>query len=146
MPSYSNIQLALRRANSMDPLDSILPSVPINHHSWQNHLMVSSIHTELMNISFCWSANIHVSKCRSLLANVANEFVLTYLAINPVGWGCRIHWLHLCRGVRPPPTSLVSWIWRMARIQPWSFEDCGVPLRYHCSQVHSDLEWYDLTG
>ena len=19
-----------------------------------------------------------------------------------VGWGCRIHWLHLCRGVRPP--------------------------------------------
>ena len=21
----------------------------------------------------------------------------------PVGWGCRIHWLHLCRGVRPPP-------------------------------------------
>ena len=22
----------------------------------------------------------------------------------PVGWGWRIHWLHLCRGVRPPPT------------------------------------------
>ena len=21
----------------------------------------------------------------------------------PVNWGCRIHWLHLCRGVRPPP-------------------------------------------
>ena len=20
----------------------------------------------------------------------------------PVGWDCRIHWLHLCRGVRPP--------------------------------------------
>ena len=20
----------------------------------------------------------------------------------PVGWGCRIHWLHFCRGVRPP--------------------------------------------
>ena len=20
----------------------------------------------------------------------------------PVGWGCRIHRLHLCRGVRPP--------------------------------------------
>ena len=19
----------------------------------------------------------------------------------PVGWGCRIHWLHLCRGIRP---------------------------------------------
>ena len=20
----------------------------------------------------------------------------------PVDWGCRIHWLHLCRGLRPP--------------------------------------------
>ena len=25
---------------------------------------------------------------------------------NPVNWGCRIHWLHLCKGVRPPtPTN-----------------------------------------
>ena len=23
----------------------------------------------------------------------------------PVSWGCRIHWLHLCRGVRPPLTK-----------------------------------------
>ena len=23
----------------------------------------------------------------------------------PVGWGCRIHWLHLFRGVRPPPPN-----------------------------------------
>ena len=23
----------------------------------------------------------------------------------PVGWGCRIHWLLLCRGVRPPPNE-----------------------------------------
>ena len=22
-----------------------------------------------------------------------------------VDWGCRIHWLHLCRGVRPPPNE-----------------------------------------
>ena len=26
----------------------------------------------------------------------------------PVSWGCRIHWLHLCREVRPPPQR-VSW-------------------------------------
>ena len=25
--------------------------------------------------------------------------------ICPVGWGCRIHWLLLCRGVRPPPNE-----------------------------------------
>ena len=24
-----------------------------------------------------------------------------------VGWGCRIHWLLLCRGVRPPPPTSV---------------------------------------
>ncbi len=23
----------------------------------------------------------------------------------PVSWVCRIHWLHLCRGVRPPPLN-----------------------------------------
>ena len=27
----------------------------------------------------------------------------------PVGWGCKIHRLHLCRGVRPSPQR-VSWI------------------------------------
>ena len=26
---------------------------------------------------------------------------------NPVSWGCRIHWLHLGRGVRYPPTSIL---------------------------------------
>ena len=25
----------------------------------------------------------------------------------PVGWGCRIHRLHLCRGLRPPPPTSV---------------------------------------
>ena len=29
--------------------------------------------------------------------------------IIPVGLGCRIHWLLLCRGVRPSPTQRVSW-------------------------------------
>ena len=31
---------------------------------------------------------------------------------NPVGWGCRIHRLHLCKRVRPPPER-VSWIWHL---------------------------------
>ena len=25
----------------------------------------------------------------------------------PVGWGCRIHWLHLCRGARAPHSTSV---------------------------------------
>ena len=27
---------------------------------------------------------------------------------SPVGWSCRIHWLHLCIGVRLPPTLTVN--------------------------------------
>ena len=39
----------------------------------------------------------------------------------PVGWGCRIHWLHLCRGVRPPARRhRVSQIWHKA-IWWWGF-------------------------
>ena len=34
---------------------------------------------------------------------ILNKTVLTFNSVYcPVGWGCRIHWLHLCRGVRPP--------------------------------------------
>ena len=29
----------------------------------------------------------------------------------PVGWDNRIHWLYLCRRVRPPPPQWVSWLW-----------------------------------
>ena len=25
----------------------------------------------------------------------------------PVGWGCRIHWLHLCKEIRPSPMSIL---------------------------------------
>ena len=31
--------------------------------------------------------------------------ICTQLYNCPVSWGCRIHWLHLCRGVRPPPNE-----------------------------------------
>ena len=34
---------------------------------------------------------------------------LSHLVNCPVGWGCRIHRLHLCRGVRPHPTSVLIW-------------------------------------
>ena len=62
----------------------------------------------------------------------------------PVGWGCRIHRLLLCRGVKPP--QRVSWYMTinnlMVRLQQcWSFGECGVPLHCHRSQVHSGPEW-----
>ena len=62
-----------------------------------------------------------------------------------VSWGCRIHWLHLCRGVRPPPlTSVLDMTLNnlMVRFQQcWSFGECGVPLHCPHSQVHSRPEW-----
>ena len=61
----------------------------------------------------------------------------------PVSWGSRIHWLHLCRGVRPPLTSVLDMTLNnlMVRFQQcWSFGECGVPLHCHRSQVHSGLE------
>ena len=39
-----------------------------------------------------------------------NLFYYLRILFCPVSWGWRIHWLHLCRGVRPLPER-VSWIW-----------------------------------
>ena len=34
-------------------------------------------------------------------------FITAKIIAFPFGQGCRIHWLHLCRGVRPlPPTTM----------------------------------------
>ena len=63
----------------------------------------------------------------------------------PVGWGCRIHRLLLCRGVRQPPHECPGYMTLnnlMVRFQQcWSFGECGVPLHCHRSQVHSGPEW-----
>ena len=32
-----------------------------------------------------------------------------YFRLCPFRWGRSMHWLHLCRGVRPPPTSILVW-------------------------------------
>ena len=66
-----------------------------------------------------------------------------YIYICPVS--CRIHWQHLCRGVRPPPNECPGNMTLnnlMVRFQQcWSFGECGVPLHCHRSQVHSGPEW-----
>ena len=69
-------------------------------------------------------------------------------SVCPVGWGCRIHQLLLCRGVRPPHTHTLKSVLDMTlnnlmeRLQwCWSFWECRTHLHCHCSQVHSGLEW-----
>ena len=66
------------------------------------------------------------------------------LQFSPVGWGCLIHPLHLCREVRPlPPTSVLDMTLSIliVRLQPWRFGEYEVLLHCHCSQVPSDLKW-----
>ena len=68
-------------------------------------------------------------------------FFLFFLRVLSAG-GYRIHKLNLCRGFRPL-TIVVSMILNnpVARLQPWKFEERGVPHHFHCSEVHSDREW-----
>ena len=37
----------------------------------------------------------------------------------PVGWDCRIHWLHLCRGVRHPPMSVLDMTVNILMVRIW---------------------------
>ena len=41
---------------------------------------------------------VHIAQVA--VAEIAN---CGFELLDQVGWGCRIHRLHLCRGVRPPP-------------------------------------------
>ena len=47
----------------------------------------------------------------SLLSFFLSFSIFFSLSYGPVSWGCRIHRLHLGRGVRPDPTQRVLWIW-----------------------------------
>ena len=53
---------------------------------------------------------------------------INLILLCPVGWGCRIHWLHLCRGVKKTKKknkkTRVSWIWHKA-IWWWGSSNAG---------------------
>ena len=66
-----------------------------------------------------------------------------------VGWGWRIHRLHLCRRVRPPTTSVLNTVLNNLIVkfqESWSFGERGVLLHCHHSQVLFSLEWWHLIG
>ena len=75
---------------------------------------------------------------------------LSYVSfiMSPVGWGSRIHSLHLYKGKRQPTSSVLDRILnhQMARFQPWRFGECGVLLHRHNSRVYSNPEWWYLIG
>ena len=72
--------------------------------------------------------------------------ILNWIVWNrTVGYGgcCRIHRLHLFRGVRPPANECpVMTLNNFMKFQwYWGFGECGAPLHCHRSQVHSGMEW-----
>ena len=56
----------------------------------------------------------------------------------PIGWGCRIHWLHLCRGVRPPPNECPGYDTKQsdgevpAMLELWGMQTECSPTYMHC--------------
>ena len=55
---------------------------------------------------------LHLNCVFMLNWNIWNKTVLTLTVYCPVGWGCRIHRLHLCRGGTTPPPDWVSCMWQ----------------------------------
>ena len=68
---------------------------------WQTLLVMST---------FAWSNSSQGSELANL-SILQHLHQLNPLVFCPVGWGCRIHWLHLCRGVRLPPANECPGIW-----------------------------------
>ena len=71
-----------KHSNSIHSLDFLLTSIPIGYHFWLVFSTAYSIHTDLMNLSFCWSGNTSVSMCWRPSGNVAYEFVHNSPAIS----------------------------------------------------------------
>ena len=86
-------------------------------------------------------------KCKNAFDDLQKSITLNIFFSNstcPVGWGCRIYRLLLCRGVRPPTNECPDMTLNnlMVRFQQcWTSGECGVPLYCHRSQVHSGPEW-----
>ena len=76
-----------------------------------------SIHARWPKSSLKHSIRFHMAFFPSLKQNFIayRSYIYIYIYIyhtSLVGWGCRIHRLHLCRGVRL--TQWVFWIWHKA--------------------------------
>ena len=71
------ILLSSSYVNSMYSFDSLPPSIPIGHHSWQVLYTASIVCTEQMHESLSWSYNTGGSIYRNPWENFTNEFIST---------------------------------------------------------------------
>ena len=66
------------------------------------HTTYSTIYTIYSSIYTMYST---IYTIYSIIYTIYSSIYTMYSC--PVGWGCRIHWLHLWRRVRPHPTSVL---------------------------------------
>ena len=101
-------------------------------------MMMTCIHKFTMYFSvFVYTVNYH--KCvyiHSFFHWACNRLIIEFVGL--VGWGCRIHRLHPCRGVSLP--RWVSWYITLNNLKV-RLQECCVLLHCHHSLVHSGLEW-----
>ena len=74
--------LNINHVDSTDFSDSLFPSIPLIHHSQQFLLTASSVRTEVIQVSSCWSTHTGVSMWSDPLNNVTNEFVFVSSAMS----------------------------------------------------------------
>ena len=84
----------------------------------------------LRNFDYITSENVYLLQ-KKAVCNVKDQ-----RNGSPVSWGCRIHQMHHCRGVRPPalPMSVLGMTKQSDGEVP-VLELWEVPLHFNCSQI-----------
>ena len=104
--------------------------------------LISFIHfakSKVLKINNKYQARTNANS-QSYIYSLLFQTILPLTSYCPVGCGCRIHRLHLCRGVWLPTMSVLDMTLNnlmMSFHWGWRFGECGVPLYYQCPQVHS---------
>ena len=63
----------------------------------------------LLTIKLKWNIHMKLAVATACKISLFFHVILHNTSFCLFGWSCRIHWLHLCRGVRPPrPTSVLD--------------------------------------
>ena len=72
--------------------------------------MTSTFYYCVLVVWFTHSHTHSLSLSFSLSLTHTHIHTDVHIDLCPVEWGCRIHWLHLCRGIGPPPMSVLDMI------------------------------------
>ena len=91
-------------------------------------------------IFFYFILQVTIKTALHLQYNPSCCIIWSHLSVSsPIDWGSRMHWVHLCKRLRPTKSVLnVTLNHLMVRLQSWSFEVYGVSLNCHHSQAHPD--------